>query len=909
MTTVHENDEMVDAKKVDSVQTDPEPGNSQSEVKPERIEPEPMDMEVADSQPDGEQFDSQNAGEQAHTQTNSADIAHPEPLGEEVTYSPPVTSESMHIPYEETEHVHTQSIVSEHMHPEIVSSEIVHSEPDHSHMVSSEMVNMVPVSAGNGMVHSHMDMVTQEMVHSLADAEELVHTQPISVDFGYSQPINSELVHSQPIDSEFVHSQPVDQQNGTIHQVHFQPVELSNSHGHELINSPAAGMELVSLTQPLNTEMPNSLEATPDTQPGKRRKKKSIVWEHFTIETVSAGCRRACCKVCKQSFAYSTGSKVAGTSHLKRHIAKGTCPVILRQQEKNQLSPYLPKSGGTETSTVQQPKRRYRTAGSPYLIFDQDRCRHEIARMIIMHDYPLHMVEHPGFVSFVQNLQPRFDMVSFNIVQGDCVATFLREKQNLQKFIEAIPGRICLTLDMWSSNQSTGYVFVTGQFIDNDWKLHRRLLNVVMEPFPESDAAFSHAIGTCLSDWGLDRKLASITFKQPLSETGLEKLRALLAVKNPLLFNGQFLIKGCIAHTLSNMAQEVLEGGRETIRKIRTSVKYVKTVESHEEKFLELKQQLQVPSEKTLSLDNVTKWNTTYDMLLAASELKQVFSCLDTSDPNYTGAPSMEDWKEIENICVFLKLLHDTANLLTTNNVPSSHVFFHEVWKIQLELARAAASDDLFVSGMAKILQDKFHKYFKNACLILAIAVAMDPRFKMKLVEFSFTKIFIDEAPVYIRVVDDGMHELFHEYMTLPMPPTPGEDGSGTNVKVEDQQGSNGLSDFDMYIMETTSQQMKSELDQYLEESLLPRVQDFDVLGWWKLNKIKYPTLSKMARDILSVPLSTVASESVFDTVPKEMDSYRCSLRPETVEALICAKDWLQQTTPTVSTQMVKMEL
>lgn len=49
-------------------------------------------------------------------------------------------------------------------------------------------------------------------------------------------------------------------------------------------------------------------------------------------------------------------------------------------------------------------KRRYGTRGSPYIIFDQDRCRHEIARMIIMHDYPLHMVKHPGFVAFVQNL-------------------------------------------------------------------------------------------------------------------------------------------------------------------------------------------------------------------------------------------------------------------------------------------------------------------------------------------------------------------------------------------------------------------------------------------------------------------------------------------------------------------------
>ncbi|GJS17531.1 zinc finger BED domain-containing protein DAYSLEEPER-like protein [Tanacetum coccineum] len=90
------------------------------------------------------------------------------------------------------------------------------------------------------------------------------------------------------------------------------------------------------------------------------------------------------------------------------------------------------------------------------------------------------------------------------------------------------------------------------------------------------------------------------------------------------------------------------------------------------------------------------------------------------------------------------------------------------------------------------------------------------------------------------------------------------------------------------------SQQSKSELDQYLEESLFPRSHEFDVMRWWKLNEPKYPTLSKMAHDILTLPVSTVDPESVFVTGVKEMDRYRCAFKPETVEALYCAKDWLQ---------------
>ncbi|KAK7824681.1 zinc finger bed domain-containing protein daysleeper [Quercus suber] len=242
--------------------------------------------------------------------------------------------------------------------------------------------------------------------------------------------------------------------------------------------------KMITTTPEVNNELPNS-----ETQPNKRRKKKSIVWEHFTIENVSAGCRRACCKQCKQSFAYSTGSKVAGTSHLKRHIAKGTCPALLRNQGQNQQSPYTPRS-------------------------------------------------------------------------------------------------------------------------------------------------------------------------RSLSEAALETLRPLLAIKNPLILNGQLLVGNCVARTFSSVAKDVLGSGEEIIKKIRDSVKYVKTSESHEEKFFELKRQLQVPSERSLCLDDQSQWNTTYQMLVAASELKEVFSCLDTSDPDYKEAPSMEDWKQdsVSNLilCTFI---------------------------------------------------------------------------------------------------------------------------------------------------------------------------------------------------------------------------------------------------------------
>ena len=58
----------------------------------------------------------------------------------------------------------------------------------------------------------------------------------------------------------------------------------------------------------------------------------------------------------------------------------------------------------------------------------------------------------------------------------------------------------------------------------------------------------------------------------------------------------------------------------------------------------------------------------------------------------------------------------------------------------------------------------------------------------------------------------------------------------------------------------------RCELDFYLEEEPLSDDEDLDVLYWWKVNT-KYPTLQKIAKDILAIPVSSVASESAFSTL------------------------------------------
>ncbi|KAK4478933.1 hypothetical protein RD792_014440 [Penstemon davidsonii] len=94
-----------------------------------------------------------------------------------------------------------------------------------------------------------------------------------------------------------------------------------------------------------------------------------------------------------------------------------------------------------------------------------------------------------------------------------------------------------------------------------------------------------------------------------------------------------------------------------------------------------------------------------------------------------------------------------------------------------------------------------------------------------------------------------------------------------------------GRAEFDMWAQDLdTTVPVKSDLDIYLEEGRYICNEESDVnfnaLDWWKANTLKFRYLSNMARDILSIPITTVASESAFSAGGRVLDQYRSSLKP-----------------------------
>ncbi|KAL4563638.1 hypothetical protein LXL04_027683 [Taraxacum kok-saghyz] len=101
------------------------------------------------------------------------------------------------------------------------------------------------------------------------------------------------------------------------------------------------------------------------------------------------------------------------------------------------------------------------------------------------------------------------------------------------------------------------------------------------------------------------------------------------------------------------------------------------------------------------------------------------------------------------------------------------------------------------------------------------------------------------------------------------------------------------IEEFDEYDNDDLGSTTTTQLQVYLLEPRAKRTSHIHMLDFWKAQQYRYPELAKLAMDILCVPVSTVASESAFSFGGRILNAYRSSMTSDTVEAIVCTRDWL----------------
>ncbi|KAM4069756.1 hypothetical protein ACB094_12G114000 [Castanea mollissima] len=573
------------------------------------------------------------------------------------------------------------------------------------------------------------------------------------------------------------------------------------------------------------------LEENPFEQ--KKRKRTSVIWNDFNEIILPDGTKKIQCIHCLKRLAYSNNG---ATTQYQRHL-KGCLSRKLADKKQKQLAI---NEGGVESEVA--------IANFNY---DHAKVREKASHVILVHEYPFNMMEHEVFNIFMKTATPYYQKISHNTARNDCNSTF-------------DVNRVSLTIGFWKFGQIIGNMCLTCHFVDFSWKLQKRIINFCDVPPPHSKVVISNAIFKSLLDWGLQNKVCMITLDNANNNDAAVRILK-DAIKRKLMLGGKIFHVRCCAHIINLFVQDGLKEIEMVIENVRKSVNYLIASEAR------LK----------LILDCPTHWNATYAMLATALEFREVFPRYKDRDAGYNWLPSNEDWDKTEHVCNFLSFFEEVTNVISRSEYPIANIFLLEVWKIKEVLNDKSLDENYYISAMACKVKLKFDKYWGECNFVMVIAAVLNPRFKMTLINFSFPKIYQGfEVARNIDCVHDSLYQLYNEYVV---------DYTSSNARQSASKSTEGSSSVGGNNSNFKTRG-RMEFDQFVRnvDNIQPAKSNLDA------NNLKFRILSKMAFDILSIPITTVASEFVVSTEGRVIDVYRAFLSTKTVQALLCGSDWVR---------------
>lgn len=664
----------------------------------------------------------------------------------------------------------------------------------------------------------------------------------------------------------------------------LQTIDLDKDQGANVQKKKKRKVGEASTKNVSNADDPNAED------PGKRKpcRPKSWVWDHFIKEK-----GRATCKWCKNA-SYAADSHNSGTSNLSTHLRK-QCKKFPKHLDPNYDS-------NQTILSLQDTKGTSSNSTIVAVNFDVDVSRQALARMIIVDELPFSFVENEGFRYFMSVTQPRLPLPGRLAIARDCLNLYTSEKHKLRNMFTKANQSVCLTTDTWTSVQNINYMVLTAHFIDQDWKMHKRILNFCPITSHRGEV-IGKKIEKCLEGWMIDKVFTITVDNASSNDLAISYLKNRMEDWNSHPLKGEHLHVRCCAHILNLVVGDGLKSKdmHSSISKIRNAVRYVRGSASRLDRFKICIKEARIQDKSTVQYDCPTRWNSTYLMLESALKFQKAFKRLGEKCVEYAmlegGVPNNEDWDNAKCFVKFLKLFFEITKKVSGSTYVTSSTYFMEHCKILggFNTWMGCHKDDPILANMATKMTAKYSKYWGDVAkmnMLVFIAVIFDPRRKFQFINWGLNKYYEKEvADSLCDKVKEALNKMFESYSRFS------NKGQAESVSQEIEGSESVTEDVDDQFEKDMDQDpnlSQTEVDLYLSEPREKKNPDFDILNWWKVNSTKYPTLGLIARDILAMPISTVASESAFSTGGRVLSCYRSSLTTHTVEALICAQNWLR---------------
>ena len=617
--------------------------------------------------------------------------------------------------------------------------------------------------------------------------------------------------------------------------------------------------------------------------------KSDMFIKHFRKVQCSDGTYKAHCNYCTVFYGWKKGG---GYGTLTRH-----------------LKAKHPTEFGVERTQTQISRASMESRGKPFKYQDAD-YQEGLNKMICGLSLGFNSVESPELrYCHGGTLNPQAHNFGAKGMSKYNVESYRKRKTALKDMFHCLDTRVSICSDIWSdSSNERSFMGITAHWIDNNWVLNKRLIALRKMDGPHTASNIYRTLATVMNEYLLTRKIFSIGFDNASANTA--SISELQELCQPAL-GGTFFHIRCACHILNLCVKDGMTSLNIRTSPIKEAVDYIS---EHPSISREWRKWCKVHSKrpKKFKKDIPHRWNSTYLLLKSTVEYKELLCSFAIAHMTHINL-HVNEWIVCDDLLKLLKIFYDATNTFSRVYTPSVHLFILEAGNIIGTLANVRSNPLLQIATNDMV--EKWLKYYREIPMIYRIAWILDPRNKLEGLEdhlnyyYELVNQLSDTQDMYsigarnvCQETASILSELYSQFSFIyggqvpASPPTPvnihqygGESFVPTAVSLQNRR-------FKKHRSGGASSSTHSEIEKYYNTEFEfgdnVDVYQFEILDWWKRHSQTFPILSRIARQLLATPASTVAVEQVFSTVGYQLNDRKSSRRSVTIEAIACNNDW-----------------
>uniref|UniRef100_A0A453FGF4 HAT C-terminal dimerisation domain-containing protein n=2 Tax=Aegilops tauschii subsp. strangulata TaxID=200361 RepID=A0A453FGF4_AEGTS len=497
---------------------------------------------------------------------------------------------------------------------------------------------------------------------------------------------------------------------------------------------------------------------------------------------------------------------------------------------------------------------------------DQNISREELVRIFAMHGHASRMVEQGDFWKLLTDLNPAVKIPSRFDLKNETFDLFDQEKAKLREKLTALPCRVCLSAYVWHYSPLQAFLCLTVHYIDDEWEKQKKIIKFSPVDPSCSQEELSHIILRAIGEWGLDDKVFSTILDDAfIDDSVASNVKTSLQKRNKVAANRSLFVARYATHLLD----EVIQVGLDELDTI---------------------------------IENTSKCSKMHPTPSLAHYHKRRYA-------------SADDWKKAQKICKYLQDFNRYKDSVHKSPIPDK--VFDKVWNVKEKVLRNTGIDrfktlaEVFlrdkeeegISVMRRNMEKKFKKRWKVCFLQFCMPMVMDPKYhlehiKSRIQAFTVQSAYTVDGDIddFICEVHDTLLNLYGEYSDQAQEP---DCTSWSKIWMGEFIGRDILHELYLCSEYPYRQRPLTELDDYLQEAQLLPAGESSVLQWWKEHSLTYPSIGRMARDILALPCRTDC-KAATRTAKLVMSE---SGNKNRVESLVCIQDWLAPAGNTTSVE------